>query len=221
MAELIKRDGRTGVWLTDYRDLRNTMRSIDPTLVSAMRKDFRKVAKPMQRDIKRGIPMNPPTSGIHVKRPQNTISGFTPITVPGRLTWGANYQNRNRKVDHVITRMPRVKRKFANGASVSSIARVEVDNAAVVMADLAGSSRKYINKRPMTREYDYSRSKTGVRKHRINNQGIGMIRALDKKGRPSRFVYPAALRALPGVRAEAVAVLARAYNQINQELRTK
>jgi len=221
MAQLITRGERSGVTVTDYRDLIRTLRSVDPTLVKQMRKDFRTVAKPLAAGVRNAIPKKPPTSGIHRRDPKQTVSGFKPIVIPGRLTWSANSQNGNKRPNHTLIKLPRVRTKFSNGATVSSIARVDVDNAAVVMADMAGKSRNFINKKPFTREYPYSRSRTGSRKHRIHNQGYGMIEALNKNGGPSRFIYPAAESQLPAVRLQAIAVLAQAYNEINQKLRTK
>jgi hypothetical protein len=233
MAQLISRAGRTGVTIPDYRDLIKTMKTVNPALVTQMRKDFRKVGRPLAREVSRGIPKTPPTSGIHINRPQHTVSGFTPRVVPGRLTWAANRQNRGIKPEHTIVKLPRVRNKFRNGAMVSSIARVDADNAAVVMADMAGKSGKWVNKRSETRPYLYSRSapSTGkygtsqrlitTRTHKINGQGKAMIRALNKKGSPSRFIYPAAEKSLPAVRYEAGKVMYQVIQNINQELKMR
>jgi hypothetical protein len=91
------------------------------------------------------------------------------------------------------------------------------------MADLAGSSRKYIDNKSVTREYSYSRSATGKRVHRINGQGRAMIQALSRRnsgnGR-SRFVYPAADKAIPSVLPKMNAALQRAYDKINRRMLT-
>lgn len=233
MAQLITRGERSGVSVTDYRDLMKTMRQINPALVRQMRKDFRLIAKPIQTGVSKAIPKKPPTSGIHISDPKRTVSGFKPVVVPGRLTWSANPQNGGKKPTHTLVKLPRVRNKFKNGATVSSIARVEVDNAAVVMADMAGKSGKWINKKEVTRPYLYSRSATStgkhgtkqklisMRQHRINGQGRGMIQALNKVHKPSRWIYPAAEQELPRIRLQAVGVLAKAYSEINNKLRTK
>jgi hypothetical protein len=223
MVEVITRDNRTGVYITDYRDLIKIMRQTEPQLLTQMRKEFRKIARPMVKDVKRGIEKTPPTRGIHLKRPQKTVSGFHPVVIPGRLTWGANAQNKNKKVDAVYTRSPRVKTRLQNKATMTSIARVEVHNAAVIMADMAGSSNEWVNKKPMTREYMYSqRGRTIMRKHRINGQGRAMINALTQaKGKASRFVYPAAESSMPQVRYAALNVLRRGFDKVNMNLRSK
>jgi hypothetical protein len=100
--------------------------------------------------------------------------------------------------------------------NAASIARLRVDNAAVVMADMAGKTGKWVNKKSRTNEYQYSRSKTGVRRHRINNQGRGMIRAL--AGKSSRFVWPAAEKSMPMVRVRVTHSLQKAYTIINQRM---
>ena len=221
MAQFIYDKGRSGVSVTDYRDLVRVMRQIEPAMFLELKRDFRKVAKPLVKDVKKGIPKSPPTRGIHIKRPQATPSGFNPRVIPGRLTWGANDQNRNKGVDSVLAKTPRVRTKLANGATETSIARVQVENAAVVMADMAGRSGKWINKRSQTREYRYSRSASGTRVHKVNGQGRAMIKALQAaKGQGSRFVYPAAERALPAVRYEALRVLQGGFDKVNQKLRS-
>jgi len=220
MVQLVSRGNRSGVTVTDYRDLIKTLNQIDPILTRQMRKDFRIVGKPLAKGVSNAIPKTHPTSGIHVYG-SKSVSGFKPLTVPGRLTWGANAQNRNKAPNHTLVKLPRVKTRKRGKYTVSSIVRVDVDNAAVVMADMAGASGKYINKRPSTSEYNYSRSATGKRRHRVNNQGRGMIRALNKIHKPSRWIYPAAENQIGAVRQNAIMVLSKAYALINEELRTK
>ena len=234
MAKVVTQNNRSGVYISDYRDFIKVMKQVEPDLMKEMRKDFRKIAKPMVRDVKAGIDKQPPTRGIHVKRRSQTVSGFFPKVIPGRLTWGPNSQNGNKKVDSVYTRSPRVKTRLMNGATMTSISRVEVHNAAVVMADMAGKSGKWVNKRPMTRPYKYGGggTQTGkygtkaqlvtMRQHRINGQGRAMISALNKsKGKASRFIYPAAEASMPQVRYQALNVLKGGFDKVNMKLRSK
>lgn len=223
-VKFVSQDQRSGIYITDFQQLNRELRMIQPTLVRQLQSDFKRIAKPMQTDVQKGIPLDPPTSGIHRRRPQRTTSGFEPRVMPGRLTWGANAQNKSIPVRSVKIQTPsatsarRAMRK--NKTNVASIARLQVDNAAVVLADMAGKSRKYINKYSMTREYDYSRSATRRRTHRINNQGRAMIYALNRKaGRSaSRFVWPSAEKSMPKVRRESRIVLEKAYARINRKL---
>jgi hypothetical protein len=220
MAVMVQKGTRAGLYLTDYRDLIKELNRVQPSLVKQLQKEYKLIAKPVQTAVKNAIPFTPPTSGIHKKRPQRTVSGFYPRVVPGRLTWGSNSQNRNKPVKSVLIETPSaakaaraMRRAKVNAAS---IARLRVDNAAVVMADMAGKSGKYINKRRQTNEYKYSRSASGTRTHRINNQGRGMIRALG--GRSSRFVWPAAERAVPQTFAKSNQSLQKAYTVINRRM---
>jgi hypothetical protein len=222
-VKFVTQGQRSGLYLTDLRDLNRELRMIQPTLVKQMQADFKKIGEPMQADIKKKIPSDPPTSGIHKKRRNNPVSGFAPRVIPGRLTWGANSQNNNIPVDSVniqsisATKARKAMRK--NPKNEASIARLQVNNAAVVMADMAGKSKKYINKRPVTREYPYSRSRTGRRVHRINGQGVYMIDALTRRnGKPSRFVWKAAEKSMPKVRMQTRMVLEKAYARINRKL---
>lgn len=220
MARLQMRGDRTGLYITDYEDLLREMRRIQPTLVKRMQDDFTKIAKPVQKDVQQAIPISPPTSGIHRNRPRSPASGFYPRVVPGRLTWGSNHQNKNIPVRSVRIEKPsasKARRSMSkNKVDVMSIARLRVGNAAVVMADMAGKTGQWINRRRVTREYEYSRSRSGVRKHRVNNQGRAMIRALNRN--PSRFVWPAADKSKPLVNAQAKMVLEKAYASINRKL---
>lgn len=219
-VQYVTKGGRSGLYLTDYNDLIRELNRVQPTVVKQLQKDYRQIAKPVQTAVKGAIPATPPTSGIHRNRPGSSRSGFYPVAVPGRLTWGANYQNKNKAVKSVLIKTPspsRAKRSMARyKTGVFSVARLAVDNAGVVLADMAGKSNKYTNKYSVTREYDYSLSKTGKRKHKINGQGRAMIRALG--GRASRYVWPSAERALPKAQAETKVVLGRAITVINRRM---
>jgi hypothetical protein len=217
---IVQQGNRVGLYITDYKDLIRELNKVQPGLVKQMQKDFKEIAKPVQSAVKSNIPTNPPTSGIHKKRPQRTVSGFYPRVIPGRLTWGANSQNKGKSPRSVMIETPSVAKAARAmkraGVNASSIARLRIDNAAVVMADMAGKSGKYIDKRSRTNEYKYSRSATGVRRHKINGQGKGMIRALGSKA--SRFVWPAAERAVPKTFAQSRRSLQKAYDEINRKM---
>jgi hypothetical protein len=228
---LVTKGNRAGMYITDYEELIRELNRIHPTLVTQLRKEYKQIAKPVQTAVKSAIPLNPPTSGVHKKKPQRTTSGFRPVAVPGRLSWGANSQNKMRQARSVGIQTfsdKKAKRSMKyNKMDATSIARLKVDNAATVMADLAGSSRDYIDRKPVTREYAYSRSATGKRIHRINGQGKSMIEALDRKNKrltiagkteKSRFVYPAAKNAIPAMLPKVNQSLQRAYNIVNRRM---
>jgi hypothetical protein len=84
---------------------------------------------------------------------------------------------------------------------------------------MAGTVENY-DKYKETREYPYSRSKTGTRTHRNNGQGRAMVKALNKRGKASRFAWPAFEGAGGRMQAEATAVIDRYVAILNAKLRT-
>ena len=225
MSMLVTKGNRSGLYITDYEDLIRELNRIQPTLVVQLRKEYRQIAKPVQTAVKSAIPLDPPTSGVHKKKPQKTTSGFRPVTVPGRLSWGANSQNRMKQARSVgiqtFSGMRARRNMKYNKMTVGAIARLKVDSAATVVADLAGSSRKYVDKNSVTREYTYSRSATGKRIHKINGQGRSMIEALNRRNGSStrsRFVYPAAEKSIPTILPKVNSALQRAYDKVNREM---
>jgi hypothetical protein len=150
-----------------------------------LRANAREIARPVEDAIKRGIPSAPP------------ISGMTPAVVPGRLTWNTGFP-----ANSTTIQTPRLAKK----KQYNSIARVRTRSAALGIADMAGRSRRAMNRYEFTREYPYSLSPTGSRKHRISATGSRkFIENLDsgrgvKKGSASRFVWPSAEKALPFAR---------------------
>jgi hypothetical protein len=207
-VQYVTKGQRSGIYLTDYQDLLRELNRIQPTLVKQLQKDYRKIAKQPKLAIQNKIPDKPP------------LSGFIPKAKPGRVTWGANYQNKNKDVNAVAvqtpkdTRAPRTFRKYKTNAA--SIARLKVENAGVVLADMAGKNNSYTGKYLRTRQYDYSRSRTGKRTHAIRGQGVQMIKNLP--GKSSRYIWPAVEQSMPKVRAESKLVLQKAFSVINKRM---
>lgn len=223
---------------TDYKDLITELRKIEPKYATQLKRDFKKIAAPVRSGVSKTIPRSAPTSGIHVKGSKG-VSGFKPVVVPGRLSWGANPQNGNIQPNHTVIRLTKQKSfKKLSTYGQMSIVKVEVDNAAVVMADMAGRSRKSIDKRPMTRPYRYGGggAQTGkygskaklitMRQHRINGQGVGMIKALNRgkgilQSEASRWIWPAANKQLPMVQMKIDNAIKEANNLINERMKTR
>jgi hypothetical protein len=226
--QIIQRGGRTGITITDYRDLIRELRTVDPAYARTLKANFKRVARPMRQGIAKAIPRQPPTSGVHIKDPRRTVSGFKPVVVPGRLSWGPNAQNGGIPAKHTVVEATKQQswRKVKRLGELS-IVRVSVDNAATVMADMAGRSRKWINKKPMTKPYLYSRGGTqGIRQHRINGQGKGMIAALDRgkgvaQNKASRWIWPTAEKHKEKVTIEVVVLLRNANKHLNERLKTR
>lgn len=195
---------RAAVSFTDVNYMIKVLRTIDPNHVKALRKEAKQIAKPVQNAVRRGIPSTPP------------ISGMIPKVIPGRLTWGTD-----KPANSVTVQTPRLlkKRKY------NSIARVATQSAALGIADMAGRSGRHVAKYAETRDYRYSRSASGMRKHRINPQGsrrflisLNAGRGV-KKNSASRFVWPSGEKALPEAKVRMVIVLNKYYNIVNAQLR--
>jgi hypothetical protein len=220
MGVLVQQGNRYGLYVTDYRDLIRELNRIQPSLVKDMQKEYKVIAKPVQSAVKTAIPSNPPTSGIHKKRPQRTVSGFYPRALPGRETWSSNAENKNIPVKSVLIQTPSATKASRNARrfGAASIARLAVRNPGLVIADMAGKTNKVTGKKPLSRKYKYTKRNGSVyeRQHRLNGQGRAMIRALG--GTSSRYIWPAAERAVPATFNKTNAVLQRGYDKINRRM---
>ncbi len=199
------RGDRTGVVVTDYNGLVRELRKVDPETLKWMRKQNKQLGRVVQQKVRGSIPNKPPLSGMVPK----VATG-----VPGRLTWGTGKPARS-----VLIQTPRK----ARGGQYRSIVRLAVMSPATVLADMAGRTGQYIGARSRTRVYDYKRSPTGKRWHSLTpeqgNKFIMNLNQRSKEGRASRYVWPAAEKALPQVIAEAEKVVNHAIDQINVNLR--
>jgi hypothetical protein len=193
----VKTGDRVEIAITDWRFLIRATRKIDPELVEKFKKNAKRIGRPVEKAVQSGIPNRFP------------ISGMEPKVIPGRMSWGAVIPAKATELQ-VDTRM-RKKGK--------SIVSVWVNSPATAMADVAYQLGKRDGK--LTREYNYSRSATGKRRHRVNGQGSGMVVALNKarlKSRdPSRMVWPSAEKALPAVNAEMYTLIQQTSSRINAE----
>ena len=199
-----KTGDRAAVSFSDINYMFKVLGTIDTGHVKKLRQRAKVIAKPIQVAVRRGIPNKPP------------ISGMIPKVIPGRLTWGTG-----KPAKSVTIQTPRLKVK----AKYNSIARVRTWSAAVGIADMAGRSRRSMNKYEFTREYPYSRSPSGYRKHRITPNGsrqfisnLGFGRGI-KKNSASRIVWPSGESALPEAKAKMVVVLNEYYNIVNAQIR--
>jgi hypothetical protein len=193
---------------TDYKRLIDVMKQIDPKMVKELRKDFRRIGRPVVKGIKTSIPTEAPLSNM--------------VTKVGRLSWSLT-MNQSRDIKSVVIRDR--KRAPRSKYPIVGLVQAVVRAAPVALADMAGRSGAYINSKDETREYDYTgpqkgkpAGQLGRRKHKIRNQGRRMIENLG--GRGSRYVYPGAEASLPQARAEMKVSVDNAVNDINQMLRS-
>ena len=198
-------NGRVGVVsFSNVAPMIEVLRSIDRGHVNALRARGREIAIPVQNEIRGGIPGAQP------------ITQMKPAVIPGRLTWNTGVAANATKID-----TPYLKKK----AKFNSIVRVRTLSPALALADMAGRSGKHIARYRYTREYPYSRSPSGMRRHEIKRSAsIGFIEALNaspsaKQKHASRFVWPSAEKALPKARNEMLKVLQVYYDRVNTRLR--
>lgn len=197
-------NGRVAVAFTDVRPMIQILGQIDKGHVVQLRAKARDIAKPVEDAVRRGIPSSPP------------LSGMTPKVIPGRLTWNTGFP-----ANSTTIQTPRlaVKKKY------NSIARVRTRSSALGIADMAGRSRRAMNRYAYTREYPYSLSPTGSRKHRITVDGSRkFVENLNggrgvKQNSASRFVWPSAEKALPAARYKMISVLDYYAGIVNAQLR--
>jgi hypothetical protein len=211
--------------ITDYRDLMRALNKVEPGLSKKVRAEARRVAEPLRREIKAGIPKTAPLS--------KPLKGGGMVTPIGRLSWG-----RGKPADSAVfdTRAPRKMK------DKTSLIKIKVGSPATVMADMMGRSGRWVNAKPIatgtksntatyvTRDgrviegyrYTYHTKQGAViggRQHRIRNQGRGLIKALGSQG--SRWVWKSAERGLPAAKRAVSQVMQDAIVLVNESLRTR
>lgn len=190
--------------VTDIRELQKRLKSIDPKLRTELLRNAKKPAEAIVSQVKPAINAVTPLSGM----------------TRGRLNWNASVdaKGKTHKKDDVKIQF---RTRSTGKSNTTSLVRVRVGSPAVVMADMAGKSGTYVNKgyrgTGYTREYNYRlrNGETTTRRHKVNGQGEKMIQNLG--GKASRYIWPAAERSIPAVRAQVEAVLRNAFDQINRK----
>lgn len=195
----VKSGDRVEIQITDWRYLVRETRKIEPQSIVKLQRNAMRIGRPVEKAIKDGITN------------RYAITGMQPKVVPGRLTWGGKVAPKTTEL-RVDTRM-RKKGK--------SLVSVWVMSPAVAIFDVA---RKFgQNDGKHTKEYDYSRSPTGRRKHLRNGQGKHMVDAMDrsharKQINRSRVVWPSGLKAVPQANAEINILLGQVASKLNAEI---
>jgi len=185
--------------VNDIRQLQKRLKALDPKLRTALLRDAKATAKPIQQAVKSRLGAVTPPSGM----------------TRGRLTWNSSVDGKGR-----VHTADDVKIEFRTKSSgftkTTSLVRVRAASPAVSMADMAGRSGSYFDAgykgSGYTRSYKY---KNGMRRHRVNGQGRALVRVLG--GAASRFVYPAAEAALPKAKREVEQVLSKYARLVNMK----
>jgi hypothetical protein len=187
--------------ITDWRMLLRELGKVDKEMEKQLKRRFREIGGVVRDGIREKIDTRPP------------LSGMRKAVVPGRVTWGTGKPARS-----ALVRMPRTRRKGQN----VPVAQIMVGSPATIIADMAGKSNRETAKRKITQDYKYSRSSTGLRRHRINPLGSRkFINSLNDAlgGKSSRMVYPGAESKLDAARSEMQEAINYASAIVNRELR--
>ena len=204
--------------ITNWAEIMKTLRTLDKDYVKQLRKDFKAIAKPVQAEIRKGIPTKakPPLRNMRQVH-------F------GRLAWGTTYGNKPKPTRSVLIQLPNARSKKFKGVDAVPITRLQVQSAAVVLADMAGRKGYSKGRRGFTPEYDYMYTINGVkvpgkRKHRVVPlafaKGLAKAKYLKQRG-ASRFVWPSALKALPQAQRLMDEKITAVNRKISMELKDK
>ncbi len=192
---------KDAILMTDYKEMIKTIRQVEPTLMKDLRKNIREIAAPAQSAVKRNIPQVAPLSGmIRVHH--------------GTKTWNFGAPARSVLID--VRNNGRANRK-----GFVTLGRLRIRSVGTVIADMSGRSGKFIDKYTATRPYMYRYYRNGQpidapRVHRINGQGARMIDKLnERKGKASRFAWPAFEQAQPELRAKANQAIKRTFDLLH------
>lgn len=176
---------------SNIRVLNKQLAMIESESMKQLRKDAKNFAKPVQMAVKSALP---------------TISSI-PLS-------GALHAGRTGALGDInLGKMSiRYKASGSKRANITSLVSVRVESPFIAMIDMAG--KKNLVRKAVTREYPY---KGGSRKHRVTTQGKSMISNLS--GSPSRFIWPAAEKAIPEAQRNILFSLEQAAKKINGKLK--
>jgi len=220
----IRVDPKLSMQFTDYRALIKELRTIEPTAVGQLRKDYKIISKDMAQEVRRSIPKTYPLGPRKNPKLGGKSSGFNHS---GRTAWGRQpvMNMGNSKAypsDSVYIQTP--SKKPRKGRYVS-IARLKVNSAATAMADMTGRGGNF-DSRGLSRSHDIRLFGGPVvkRQYRLNGQGRALARNLSSgakgklKSGGSRYVWPAAEKKEEATRKQMIQRLQVAYDTINKNL---
>lgn len=204
---------RNGYSISDMRNLQRALKNLDPNLRKALLREAKAPAKPVQSAIKSAIPAVAPMSGM----------------TRGRLSWSNSVDSKGRAHNPKDVKI-QFRTSSSGKSKVTSLVRVAVKSPAVVFADMAGKTERYMGAgykgSGVTRPYPY---KGGTRVHRVDGNGVkkpnrrykysrqgdALLAALG--GKASRYVWPAAERAVPQVTQQIDVVINKFISIVNQK----
>jgi hypothetical protein len=206
---------KTEIEFSNLRLLIKTLKELDRKYLSEFYAEAKNIAKGVQDEVIKAIPATSPIRGMRAK------------STRARLGW-----NVGKRAKSVVVRANRtIQRKsaFAQGKINNyPIVQVVAQSPAVVLADMAGKTNAYTNKKPRSRKHLinlFGRGEIVERTYKIEGQGIHLINALaSAKGvlssKPSRWFWPAALKGLPTAAKEMQSLVNKANEKLNRMLGT-
>lgn len=223
----IRDDKKLSMAFTDYRGLLRDLKTIEPTAVGQLKKDYKIISKDMATEVRRAIPKSYPLGPRHNKKLGGKTSGFDHA---GRTAWGKQpTMNTDGKTSYpansVYIQTP--SKRPRKGRYVS-IARLKVNSAATSLADMTGRGGVF-DSNGTSRMHDIRLFGGPVvkREYRLNGQGRALARNLSSgaksrlKAGGSRYVWPAAEKKQDATRQAMIDRLQVAYNTINKRLAGK
>lgn len=206
---------KTEIEFSNLRLIIRALKDIDKKYLGEFYKEAKRIAKPVQAAIVKAIPSTAP------------VRGMKPNSQRARLGWGIG--KRAKSVVIRANRTVRRKSSFAKGKiNTYPIVQVVAQSPGTVLADMAGKTNKYTNKKARSRKHEINLFGRGIiveRTYKINGQGINLINALAKgKGilsnKPSRWFWPSALKAMPQAAKEMQALIGKTNELINKSIGT-
>lgn len=202
-----------GVSVADVRELQSRLKALNPELRRELLREAKEPAKPIQSAIKSAIPAVTPLSGM----------------TQGRLSWSSSRDGKGKSHNPKDVRIE-FRTASSGKSNVTSLVRVRVASPAVVFADMAGKSGRFMGAgykgTGRTKPYAY---KGGERSHRVDGrgkkkpghdykfarQGDALLKGLG--GSASRYVWPAAERSIPAAREAVDRVLTKFAQKLNRK----
>lgn len=201
--------------ITNFKEVIKTLRDLDKDYVKELRKDFRRIAKEPQNEVRRNIPSK--------SKPPMTNMGQVHF---GRLAWGSTHGKGARHAKSVLIQLPNVRNKKYSQMNKVPIVRLQIISPATVLYDMAYRLRGTKGRRGFTPEYDYmytigGQKVPGKRKHRVRPGAFALGLAFStgyQKIMASRIIWPSVERAMPKATKEMDFTITKYNRIINRKL---
>lgn len=202
--------------ITNWNEVMKVLRGIDGDYITGLRKDFKRIAKPVQKKVQRSIP----------SKSKPPLTNMRQVWF-GRLAWGSTWGgiggSSPKPAQSVLIQLPNTRKKKYRDLERVPIVRLQVGSPGTVLYDMAYRRNGTKGRKGLTPEYDYIyRTATGPvpgkRRHRVVPGAFrkGIMKSTGKTA--SRIVWPAAESALPQFTNEARTVIYNINRRIQFEL---